>query len=97
MQGEGKDPKHTKDADDELRKFIIELNTPQFHLKKCSEERILSTFGFLQLVFNDFSLKNCGRHNSSCEVCRHLEDRMCDCKFEKFKNHHRSMKNVCNF
>ena len=84
------------DIDDNLRKFIRELNAPQYYLRKCSEEKVLSTFGFLQLIYNKFT-DSCEEDARVCKVCEHLQGEKCDCTFEKFKNHYSTLKIVCNF
>ena len=84
------------DIDEELRKFIIELNAPQYYLKKCLEEKILSVFGFLQLLYNGISNK-CQEKEQNCEDCQVVGETECSCNFDNFKNHYSSMKKICHF
>ena len=84
-------------ATDDLKKFIRELDAPEFYLKKCLEERILSSFGFLQLLYNDYSLTNCGQEESVCKGCGHQDSQKRDWDLGKFRKHNLLMNNACHF
>ena len=90
---------NTNIVNDELKQFIKELNAPQFHISKCSEEKILTTFGLLQLLYNENSESSqmCRVDDKTCEECKFKKKRSCDCQHHKLKKHYRELKNVCDF
>ena len=72
--------------DEELKLFIKELNTPSYHLKKCTEERTLFTLRLIQILY-DINVSKNGTFdldNSECRYKRLLED-------------YSTVRTVCNF